>query len=426
MSAQRNPTSRIVVFAILAISLIMYGHCIPGPVIGNIIMSTPEYDPNFIVLIQTFPNFGLIAASIAYGALSRKFSNRTLLIAGSICYLVGGVVPAFLGNNMPAIMAFRVILGLGTGIYCAIPPAMIAENFSMEHGGTVNGWVQVAASLGAMIFTTLSGIIGQADWHTVNYLALVVIPICIIGLICLPKENADSEAVVAAEKARMEAVAACKSMSFFEKYPPIVILYMVEIFFFIGWLMVFNMYASVVCASVGAGSVEAGFAQSMETAIGLVMGLIFGLVFKRTKEYTLVITSILMLVSYLMLANAGDIVTVYIASLILGIAPGWTCACIFQLAGKYAAPAAAGMAVSLCIAFQFAGGIVEGYVMPVLCGALGLDAANGFDSFAVGAFVYGVLAIVFLIQAVTGQKRRFAKAMGTGPIAATEIDQIAA
>ncbi len=406
MSSKAARNTRVITFAILAVSFVMYGQSITGPLIANIIADAPQYDPTFISMIQTYPCLGVIISSIAYGALSRRFSNRILLIAATVLYVIGGVAPAFLGSDIPAILAFRVVLGLGTGIYCTIPVALIAENFEGNTGAAVNGWVQVSASIGSVVFQTAAGYIALLDWHMANYLSLLSIVACIVALLLLPKTPKDPANTARLQKAAAEERAARKSMAFSEKYPPIVIAYFVEIFLFVGGIAILMMNASIVIDMKGFGTpVEAGYALSIHTICGIIAGFIFGLVFKACKEYVLAIAAACALVSYLLCGFATNLGMVYAGAGILGFAAPWTCASLYQLIGKYSAPIASAMAVSIATALQFGAQFLLGYWLAPLCTALGLAPA-GTDPFLVYAVVYGVLLVAFLVQAATGMKRR--------------------
>lgn len=409
MSTQAVSNSKKVIVSILVIAFVMYGQAICAPLVANIIADTPNYAPTTTSMVMTMPTFGIMIASIAYGVLSRKLSNRVLLIIATILYAAGGLLPIAIWSNIPLFLVCRVILGLGVGVYISMPLALVAQNFKGNSGAKVQGFIQASASVGAIILQMLSGKIAMADWRMSMWLSGLCIVCCIIALICLPKQEKNSDAEAAAEKARKEEAALRKGLPFLEKYPPIVILYIVEIFFFIAGIGVLMQNCAIITAAVGGAATDAASVISAHNLIGFLMGLVFGFLFMRTREYTLAIAAALAAVAYFLLGTASSMPAIFAGSILVGLAAPTSAASFSQLIGKYAHPAAAGMAISVMVALQFFGQFLMGFWMPVVCNMLGLDAAGGFAPFQVYTVIYAVLFILFIVQAVTGQKRRQAK-----------------
>ena len=407
MSEKTAKNSRLISFAILIIAFVMYGQSSTGPIIANIIADCPGYDPTLISMIQTYPTVGIVATSLAYGFLSRRFSSRTLLVAATVLYVAGGVAPAFLGTDIPAILACRIVLGLGLGIYCSLPVALIAENFQGNEGASLNGFVQVSASLGTVAFQTAAGFLAAIDWHMVMYIALISIVACVIALVLLPKNVKTTEEAAAASKVAEDEKAARAALSFSQKFPPIVICYWVEIFLFVGGIALLMMNASIVIESKGFGTaVDAATALNVHTICGIVAGIIFGAIFKRFTEYLPFAAAVFACVAYLCLGFASNLTMVVIGAGLLGFAAPWTCASLFQLIGKYAAPVAAGMACSIAVALQFGSQFLLGYWAPAACNLIGINYTNGTDPFLFYAIIFGILAVAHLIQSVSGSKNR--------------------
>ena len=406
MSESAQSRTKGITLAIVAIAFSMYGQSICGPLIANIIMDCPEYPPTTIAMIQTWPTLGIIVSSICYGALSRRLSSRMLLAIATALFLIGGIVPIFLGTNIPAILVCRAILGLGCGVYSAMPASLIAEHYEANTGANVQGFVQASASAGTIVMQIASGWLATVDWRMSMWLTLICLVSLVLGFIFLPKSTHEAKGAEAAKLESEKRAAARKSLTFSEKYPPIVIAYFVEIFLFVGGIAALMMNAAIVIGAVGGTSVESGYALSVHTLIGFCAGLVFGIVFKRLKEYVLAVGAAIAAGAYLLIGNASDVMTITIGAGLLGVAAPWVCASFAQLIGKYSSPLAASMAVSISVGLQFFAQFLLAYWMPAVCNMLGMDAAAGFAPFKVYAVIYIALFVVFVIQAATGQKKR--------------------
>ncbi|UTR13441.1 multidrug efflux MFS transporter [Salipaludibacillus sp. LMS25] len=114
------------------------------------------------------------------GFLGDKFGKKQLYMAGLTLFLLGSLLGS-LSWNLPSLIAFRGLQGIGGGVMMPLSLALIFDVFPRNERGLATGVWGVAAMMAPTIGPTLGGILVElGSWQ---WLFLCNIPTGLLGLI---------------------------------------------------------------------------------------------------------------------------------------------------------------------------------------------------------------------------------------------------
>ena len=153
-----------------------------NPILATVSQSFPDIPYTTVVYLTTAPKIIIIPFALLSGYLAgRKVSFRALSLIGFACIAAFGVLPIFL-DNFWAILASRLVLGVGLGIQAPLGPALIMR-YVLDDGKRaaalgVGNAVLNASSIGTGL---LAGFLADVDWHLAFLLyALMLIPFLLV------------------------------------------------------------------------------------------------------------------------------------------------------------------------------------------------------------------------------------------------------
>lgn len=116
-----------------------------------------------------------------YGKLADTYGRKPILITGSVIFLLGSTASA-LAWNMPALIVFRGIQGLGAGSIMATVNTLAGDLYSVRERARIQGFLSSVWGTAAIVGPTLGGVF--AEYLTWRWIFLVNIPIG-VGAIAL-------------------------------------------------------------------------------------------------------------------------------------------------------------------------------------------------------------------------------------------------
>lgn len=124
-----------------------------------------------------------------YGKLSDLYGRKPILIYGSLLFLAGSAACA-MAWNMPSLIVFRGLQGLGAGAIMATVNTLAGDLYSLEERGRVQGFLSSVWGMAAISGPLLGGtFVEYLSWH---WIFLVNLPIgaLAIGLLmaCLNEQ----------------------------------------------------------------------------------------------------------------------------------------------------------------------------------------------------------------------------------------------
>ncbi|MFE9307933.1 MFS transporter [Streptomyces sp. NPDC006706] len=114
-----------------------------------------------------------------YGKLSDTFGRKPVLVAGAVVFLVGSLLCAG-AWNMGALIAFRVVQGLGGGALQGTVQTLAADLYPLEQRPKIQAKLSTVWAVSAIAGPALGGVLAAyADWR---WIFLVNLPIGAVAL----------------------------------------------------------------------------------------------------------------------------------------------------------------------------------------------------------------------------------------------------
>jgi multidrug resistance protein len=111
-----------------------------------------------------------------YAKLADTIGRKPIMLFGIGAFLLGSVLAA-VAWNMPSLIAFRAIQGLGAGAVLPMAITMVGDMYTLEERARVQGYMASVWAISAVVGPTLGGIFAQLNlWRGIF---LINIPLCL-------------------------------------------------------------------------------------------------------------------------------------------------------------------------------------------------------------------------------------------------------
>ena len=119
----------------------------------------------WIPVLLTIPSLVVVLFAPVAGYLSDLYGRRRILIASMLVYALAGMAP-FVLENLYAILACRVVVGLCEAIALTVTTTMIGDYFKGPERDKWLGYQTAVASMSATVLIFIGGLLGGAfGWH---------------------------------------------------------------------------------------------------------------------------------------------------------------------------------------------------------------------------------------------------------------------
>ena len=165
--ATRQPSLATGFSLLITITLSTMAIVLLAPVVPQLMVEFKDV-PNadyLVPVVLTMPALCIALLSPIAGALSDYVGRRRLLIASLALYGLVGLAPIFL-TDLTAILVSRAFVGIAEALIMVTSTTLIGDYFT---GRTRDKWLaaQTAfASVSALLFFNIGGILGQSGWRT--------------------------------------------------------------------------------------------------------------------------------------------------------------------------------------------------------------------------------------------------------------------
>ncbi|HET7723203.1 MAG TPA: MFS transporter [Propionibacteriaceae bacterium] len=113
-----------------------------------------------------------------YAKLADTIGRKPIMLFGIAAFLLGSVLAA-VAWNMPSLIAFRAIQGLGAGAVLPMSITMVGDMYTLEERARVQGYMASVWAIAAVVGPTLGGVFAQLDlWRGIF---LINIPLCLVA-----------------------------------------------------------------------------------------------------------------------------------------------------------------------------------------------------------------------------------------------------
>ncbi|HHY59138.1 MAG TPA: MFS transporter [Clostridia bacterium] len=349
-------------------------------VIGEHFSDVPQTS---IQLLITLPCIIIIIVNPIIGKLQETISMKTLVLFGILCFLIGGVVPAFI-DSFGAILFFRGLLGVGVGTVQVLSASLVAAYFEGDERSQVMGHMTSAQMLGCAVMVFVSGYLALMGWNItfhVHWIALISL-ICVAAFLPKPKpaKSAAVEEGGTFEKPQLTGAAFGWAITM--------------LLYFISGLILATYMAFFIAEQNLGTAAQAGQATMIFAIGGFLMGLVFGKLAQAARNNSLAIGLFMGVVAYLLIAYAPNIFFVYLGSLIYGFCVSTVFAAIMVGTSTSVKPNAVPLAMAIVVMGQNLGSFLCPYVITPLATAMSTQ-VNKY-AFIVGAIWFAVMGVVAL------------------------------
>jgi multidrug resistance protein len=113
-----------------------------------------------------------------YAKLADTIGRKPIMLFGIGAFLLGSILAAA-AWNMPSLIAFRAIQGLGAGAVLPMAITMVGDMYTLEERARVQGYMASVWAISAVVGPTLGGIFAQFNlWRGIF---LINIPLCLMA-----------------------------------------------------------------------------------------------------------------------------------------------------------------------------------------------------------------------------------------------------
>jgi EmrB/QacA subfamily drug resistance transporter len=129
------------------------------------------------------------ATILVFGKLADLYGRRPVLIAGIVVFLVGSTLCGF-AWSMPALIAFRLLQGLGAGSIQPVAATIIGDLYSPRERPRVQGYLSSVWGFAAIVGPLAGGLIVEVlSWHWISWINVPVGLLAIAGLAIFLRED---------------------------------------------------------------------------------------------------------------------------------------------------------------------------------------------------------------------------------------------
>ncbi|YAL84706.1 MDR family MFS transporter [Dermacoccaceae bacterium W4C1] len=134
-----------------------------------------------------------------YGKLADTFGRKSIMLTGVGLFVLGSVLCG-LAWNMPSLIGFRIVQGLGAGAVAPMSMTIIGDVYSLAERAKVQGYVASVWAISSVVGPTLGGVFSQyLSWRWIFF---VNIPLGIAAMVMLSRRF--TEAPREASKPRID------------------------------------------------------------------------------------------------------------------------------------------------------------------------------------------------------------------------------
>jgi MFS family permease len=376
---------------IYGIGILMMGVIGISGVLTTIGAHFPDASQTMIQNLISIPCLVVIPVTLIVGKLMDSVSKKLLALIGIICFLVGGFLPAFM-SSLTIILVLRGILGIGIGIVQCVSSALVAENFEGPERDKVQGNLTSAQMLGVCVMVFAGGWLADISWNFAFYVHLLAVISLILCIVCVPnvKPVKATGKDIQVNKVKLNTKSWVWAAAMFV--------------LFIGG-QIYSIALSYIVDEKSLGtSAQSGNAMAFFAIGGFLLGLVFGKLSEKAKDLTLFTGLCGIIISYLIIAFAGNMPMIYLGAFLFGVSLSVCMPCIIVgTAGSVDAFSSA-MAISITMCAQNFAQFLCPYIINPISAALGDGTNTNQISFLIGAVITAVMAVAAFVWGIR-QKR---------------------
>ncbi len=268
-------------------------------------------DPATINFSFSVTSGTMLIMTLVAGHLARFVDKRTLMLIGTVIFILGGFIGSF-SPTAAFLVGTRVVEGIGAGLVYPMVPAITAQLFQGRERTQVMGLLNGGACIIAFFLNFGAGWIGALfGWRVCLWIYAILTIAIFMQIKYIPKMGPE-KAIQDAERNQAKGRLSYK-----------VFLLALANCVFSCCGMIFNMTLAGFIMDSGIGdSTIAGTAGSIQTMVGFLVGLIFARVISRLGRFVPAFCLASLAVCYFGLAASTSPVGVFISIMFIGLCCG--------------------------------------------------------------------------------------------------------
>ncbi len=160
---------------LMMIALIMSGNGVVSPIL-SLYAQTFGVASTLVGMLVTIFGIGRLIANLPAGILSQRFGRRPMLFIGPLI-VAGSSAFAAMTHDFTMLLVWRLVQGVGSGIYMTASLASIADISPPQHRASNMALYQAALQLGATIGPAAGGFLAQWFGYAAPFWAYMVVGI---------------------------------------------------------------------------------------------------------------------------------------------------------------------------------------------------------------------------------------------------------
>ena len=373
--------------AILAMFVVQMGYTVVTPAMAIL---AKHFEGKDVSWISTLPTLFVVLATFAAGSLmSRGVKYRTLAIAATLLYFIGGCAPA-LFDNYAGTLVCRAIMGLGIGLISPLGNALVLGLYKGQKQASMLGFGTLFMNAGGIAFQMLGGALAETSWN----LTFWGHAFCAIGLLMaffLPEPEKVQKTDRTTPTIKKEKIGSGVFL--------IAILFL--LFNMLNFPIMMNVSILFEMREAG-GATAAATALSLFTVAGCVAGFLYGTIFKVAKKWCLTLGYALAGFGAMVVFFGNSAIIMSIGLMMVGFGFSVIMPTFFAWAGLVTPPATVAVAISLILALMNLGGFLSSFWLKFLLVVFG---ENIHSAIIIEIIVFLATAVVFAIYNPLKEKK---------------------
>lgn len=362
-----------------------------------IVKSFPKESITSVQALFTLPSFTIMLFILFSNAFIKWFGKRNTVIIGMITTVVGGLIPVFI-NNFAIIVASRLLVGAGIGLFTSLAVSLIGDCFSGDEQKTLIGIQGAMGTLGNSSMTFVSGLLLGIKWQATFLYFLVVIPFLILFMLGYTSKMEKETTVKKKNTAHINSKEKKHA-----KIPGLIYVAFVMLFLYFAAFMVEATASALVIqqnnlANQGALSIEIAVAG----LIGAVISMGYSRIFKVLKHFTPVVAIACGAVGFIICSQAANM-TIFFVGLLFMMISSLIIPYVYDTILGDVDSSISNLIISIAQVCNNLGAFASPYVISALSKASGLSSA--VDQMRISACILGVIAIVFALMAIVRSRK---------------------
>lgn len=377
--------------AICAAGYGAYSDSVVYPIASTIAADFPGITSGAINLFLTGASaIAAVIAAVLAGFLVKWIHKRTLIVLGTIFFLVGGVA-SFWAEDFSFLIAMRALDGFSDGLIATTVAAMITQVFPDEaERARVFSLHIVAALVFSIITGSLSGVLCRYGWRYSFLANSASVVSVLLAVLFLPDTPLEPKHPPQGQK---------------QPWNPGIPLGAIVMYMLLSALA----FVCSICSSFYVtennlgGSALVGFSQSAGKIICLVITLSFSWIYARFKTYIPVVSCLSFSLIYFLLYRLGSPMTLFLAMGILNIGMSLIPTYFELKVSEHTPEYRMGLMMGLYSVSVYGGNLLCPYVPTTLQKVLGLS--NYTQTYLPIALILSGITLFYLAQLLLFRKK---------------------